>query len=221
MHRYPIKTAAHLAKASYKAETHPSVAPHLANTFRQGNDLQAHFLSNGVLLIPGTNSVRDWISVNLRIFNIGNTQYRLNDTTTAKGASGTLWHQGFLAHARAIWDWMQAHDQKPKYIIGHSLGAAAAQILTKSYGVYGIGFAAPRPRKHRGAIVNGDRCLCINRDDDTVCALPTSFHHLGKVHRCKAKGSNFGPDHHMKHYRKVVDEQIAAGLLPEKWPAQA
>ena len=113
---------------------------------------------------------------------------------------------------------MEKHEQRPDYIIGHSLGAAATQILSKSYHVPGIAFAAPRPRKHRGTLANTDLCLCINRSDDPVCALPGSFNHIGTVHLCKASSSVFGPDHKMKHYRKVIDEQHAAGLMPAKWP---
>ncbi len=219
MHQYPIKTAAQLAEASYSATQHPSVAPRVLRSL-DDNDVQAHFLDNGILLIPGSNSVWDYLKFNLRVLNIGGKQYRVSDGTSQNGASGTLWHQGFLAHAKAIWDWMQAHDQKPVFVIGHSLGAAATQILTKSFAVPGIGFAAPRPRKHRGAVARGDLCLCVNRDDDLVCTLPGRFNHLGRVHRCRAAQSSFGPDHSMKHYRKVIDEQRQAGLLPDLWPPQ-
>ena len=107
---------------------------------------------------------------------------------------------------------------RPKYIIGHSLGPAATQILVCTYGAPGIGFAAPRPRRSRGAIKNSDLCLCVNRDDDAVCDLPVSFHHMGHVHKARAKRSVFGPDHSMRHYRRVIDEQQVAGLLRKHWP---
>ena len=217
MHQYPIKTAGQLAEASYSAATHPSVAPRILRSLGH-NDVQAHFLDNKVLLIPGSNSVWDYLKFNLRVLNIGGKRYRVSDDTTEKGASGTLWHQGFLAHAKVIWDWMQHHDQRPVFIIGHSLGAAATQVLSKSFAVPGICFAAPRPRKHRGRVAHDELCLCINRDDDTVCALPGSFSHLGRVHRCRASQSRLGPDHNMKHYRSVVAEQQQAGKLPQNWP---
>ena len=78
--------------------------------------------------------------------------------------------------------------------------------------------AAPRPRRSRGAIKHSHLCLCVNRDDDAVCDLPGSFHHMGHVHRALARRSVFGPDHSMKHYRKVIDEQQVAGILGKKWP---
>lgn len=217
MHRYPLKTAAQLALASYSATTHGSVAPHIAHSLDR-NDVQAHLLDNGVLLIPGSNALMDYVRFNLRVLTFGGKRYTMSDTTTEKGASGTIWHQGFLRHAKEIYDWIEALERKPSYIIGHSLGAAATQILTKSWAIAGIGFAAPRPRKARGPVVNDGFCLCITRVDDPVCNLPGSFHHLGRVEKCRPRRSIFGPNHAMKHYRAAVDEYQAAGKLPQKWP---
>ncbi|QBF33700.1 hypothetical protein [Thalassococcus sp. S3] len=217
LHRYPLAAAAQLARASYSANRHPSVAPHIARSLDK-DDVQAYLLKNGVLLIPGSNSVMDYLKFNLRVLNIGGRQFRIDDGTTEKGHSGTLWHQGFLRHAKAIFDWIDEGGTRPIFIIGHSLGAAATQILSKSYAVPGIGFAAPRPRKHRGTVVDDDLCLCINRDDDIVCGLPGRFHHMGKVHKCKAAGSAHRAGHNMKHYQKVLAEQHQLGLLGIHWP---
>lgn len=216
-HRYEIKLAAQMAEASYKGRSNAS----LANAWRDGldeNDVQALFLKGDILLIPGSNSVMDYLKYNLRVLNIGGKRYRLADDDTEKGASGTVWHQGFLAHAKVIFDWLERKNHRPKYVIGHSLGAAATQILVRTYGVPGIAFAAPRPRRNRGAIKHSNLCLCINRDDDSVCDLPGSFHHMGRVHQARARRSVFGPDHSMKHYRKVIDEQQTAGRLGTHWP---
>lgn len=216
-HSYDIELAAKMAEASYAGKNHVS----LATAYRSGldeDDVQALFLKGDILLIPGSNSVRDYLKFNLRVLNIGGKKYRLNDPDTEAGASGTIWHQGFLRFTRVIYDWLERKKLRPKYIIGHSLGAAATQILVRSYGVPGIGFAAPRPRNSPGAIKHSKLCLCINRKDDMVCDLPSAFHHMGKVHRASAKGSNFGADHNMKHYRRVIDEQQRAGKLAERWP---
>ena len=218
MHSYDIETAAKLAEASYDALEHPNVAP-LIDISLDENDVQAHLLSNGVLLIPGSNSFMDYLRFNLRVLNIGGTRYRMSDEDTAKGASGTTWHQGFLAHAKAIYDWIEDSGKTPRFIIGHSLGAAATQILSKSWHVPGIAFAAPRPRRHKGRIKHDDLCLCINRNDDTVCDLPVSFHHMGTVVRCEPRSSVFGMDHAMKHYRSAVKERQADGKLAQNWPS--
>jgi len=217
MHRYPIATAAQLAEASYSAKSHPSVAP-LIQASLDEDDVQAYFLKNDILLIPGSNSVADYLKFNLRMIRLGQTRYRMSDDIYQRGHSGTIWHQGFLAHAKVIFDWLKKETLKPKIIIGHSLGAASTQILSKSYSTTGIGFAAPRPRKAKGDIQNDEFCLCINRDDDTVCDLPGTFNHMGKVLKCKARTSVFGPDHAMKHYRKVVKEQQEDGTLSSHWP---
>lgn len=217
MHRYPINTAALLAEASYSAKTHASVKNKIKDSLDE-DDVEAHLLDNGVLLIPGSNSLADYLKYNLRMIGLGKTRYRMSDDIYQEGASGTIWHQGFLAHAKVIYDWVERNNYNPTYVIGHSLGAASTQILSKSWGIAGIGFASPRTRKARGEIKNDSFCLSINRDDDMVCDLPGSFHHMGSVHRCKAKRSVFGPDHAMKHYVKVVQEQQDARLMTEKWP---
>lgn len=216
-HSYDIKLAAKMAEASYKGRRSTSLAPSIRHELNE-KDVEAYFLKGNILLIPGSNSVADYLKYNLRVLNIGGKRYRLSDNDTEEGASGTTWHQGFLAHAKVIFDWLKRENLKPDYIIGHSLGAAATQILVRSYGVPGIGFAAPRPRRSSGAIKHSALCLCINRDDDPVCDLPGAFHHMGKVHRAKAKSSSLGPDHKMKHYRRVIDEQQTAGTLGDRWP---
>ncbi|WP_299282623.1 hypothetical protein [uncultured Tateyamaria sp.] len=216
-HSYDIGLAAKMARASYDGRNHASIATALRKELDQ-DDVQALFLKGDILLIPGSNSVADYLKFNLRVLNIGGKKYRLNDEDTEQGASGTIWHQGFLRHAQVIFAWLERERLLPKYIIGHSLGAAATQILVRTYGVPGIGFAAPRPRRSQGPIKHSHLCLCINRDDDNVCNLPGSFHHMGKVHRARARTSVFGPDHSMPHYQRVIDEQQTGGHLGKRWP---
>ena len=216
MHRYNIKNAAQLARASYSATSHPSIKPLLRASLDK-RDVQAHLLKNGILLIPGSNSLMDYLRYNLRVLRIGAKKYRMsNDKTEA--LNGVRWHQGFLAHAKVIQDWVAENNFKVKYIIGHSLGAAAAQILSRSWRVPAIGFAAPRPCRKNAPRPLSPLCLCINRSDDGVCALPSSFHHSGQVKECKARGSVFSPDHSMRHYVKAVAETQAAGKLMKNWP---
>ncbi len=219
-HSYDIKLAAQMAEASYKGSRDASIKRAIVKKSHEldEDDVQAVFLKGDILLIPGSNSVADYLKFNLRVLNIGGKKYRLNDDDVEPGASGTIWHQGFLRHAQVIFAWLERERLRPKYIIGHSLGAAATQILVRTYGVPGIGFAAPRPRRSPGSIKHSELCLCINRDDDKVCDLPGSFHHMGKVQRAHAKRSTLGPDHKMKHYIRVIDEMQVAGDLGTRWP---
>ena len=218
LHSYDITLAAKMAQASYQGCNNRALQPSIRYALDE-DDVQAYFLKGNILLIPGSNALADYIKYNLRVLNIGGTTYKLDDQTIEKGHSGTAWHQGFLAHAKVIFVWLKREDVRPDYIIGHSLGAAATQILVRTYGVPGIGFAAPRPQRHKNKIKNAELCLCINRDDDMICDLPSTFHHMGKVHRARAKSSAFGPDHSMKHYKKVIEEQLADGRLAARWPS--
>jgi len=140
--RLRIEDAAALADASYAIHTlhAPRVdlsCPH--------EDVQAFVLSTGVLLLPGSNSLRDYLRYNLRPLRLGTRRLKMADGATEQGASGTFWHQGFLGYAKVVYDWLAGENIRPGAIIGHSLGAAAAQILGKTYAVPTIGFAAPRP----------------------------------------------------------------------------
>ena len=106
MHRYDIKTASLLAQASYTATTNSSIRRKLKDSLDE-DDVEAHLLTNGVLLIPGSNSVADYLKYNLRMIRLGKTRYRMSDDIYQEGASGTIWHQGFLAHAKVIYDWIE------------------------------------------------------------------------------------------------------------------
>lgn len=213
MTRIRIRDAAILAQHCYKAQSITS--PRIVDSLDKSG-VQAHLTENGILLLPGSNSVLDYLHFNLRVFNVGHKKYRLADTATERGASGTRWHQGFLVFSRIVFDWVG--DRRPRLIIGHSLGAAATQILSKSYNVHGIGFASPRPKKGGGRVQNDSKCLSICRVDDTVCALAPNFSHLGQAKFLEPPENNWGLDHSMKNYRKILDENKGPDRVPESWP---
>lgn len=215
MNTLKLGDAAALADASYTPQriTSPKI-----DFSSKHPDVQAHLLSNGVLLLPGSNSVRDYLRYNLRPLRLGNTRLKLDDGGKEKGASGTFWHQGFLAYAREVYDWLDTNNIKPTAIVGHSLGAAAAQILCRSYGVPAIGFDAPRPKFSRSNIKHDKLCLLINRFDDPVPRLPPRFHHMAKPRILKpTRGSLFG-SHKMRSYRPMLEGAVDAGAIPAQWP---
>lgn len=226
MQTHTIQEAARLAEASYKGN---ALRPRKARAHRRlKQDIKdscttkgadAHYMNNGVLLIPGSNSLMDYLRYNLRVLKIGGKRYKMSDTATGEDSNGNTWHQGFLAHAKIILDWVEEKHEVPKFIIGHSLGAAATQILCKNWNVPGIAFAAPRPRRHADNGAGKDLCLCINRHDDAVGSLPPSFHHMGKVVICTSRSSPFRSEHPMKHYRSAVAEHQARGKLAKSWPS--
>lgn len=217
MTQYAIEDAAKLAEASYHAAH--IIRPRIMHACPDA-DVQAYFLEDATLLLPGSNSVTDYMRFNLRPLRLGHKRITLNDDTTAKGTSGTTWHQGFLLYASVIADWLIKERVAPKYIIGHSLGAAAAQVLCKTYGIPGIAFAAPRPKHTPNTVNSGSKCLLINRQDDMVPKLPVTFFHLGQVKTLAPQTKRAFPAHKMNHYRDIVEKGLASGALPTHWSGE-
>lgn len=212
--RYRLTRAAELAEAAYAGKTHPVIAPQWKASLHEG-DVEAHLLTDNTLLIPGSNSIMDYIRFNLRIQRLGKRRLRMASST----GTPISWHQGFFAHTKVVQDWLMDNGFKPSFIIGHSLGAASAQILSAGWNVPAVVFAAPRPCRTASARTAARRCLCINRADDRVCNLPGGFHHLGDVRLCRPRAPSPGLDHSMAHYRQIVAEGLAARLLPAVWPS--
>ena len=210
---YRLVDAATLAKASYRADL--VVSPPVVMSLDH-QDVQAHLLQGDILLLPGSNSIRDYLRYNLRPLMLGGQQLTMQSDETERGASGTIWHQGFLNYSRIVFDWLKVAGVRPKFIVGHSLGAAATQILSKSYDTPAIGFAAPRPKKTRNRVQHDDKCLLINRTDDIVPKLPTTFNHMGKAKLLRASRRRFNA-HSMPFYQDIVGEAVQAQVLPETW----
>lgn len=214
MTTYKLKDAATLAEASYQSGR--IIRPKILKSFDH-DDVQAHLLTGNILLLPGSNSVRDYLKFNLRPIRFGGKQLTMSEDKTEKGASGTTWHQGFLWYSRAIFNWLEDEGVRPSYIIGHSLGAAAAQVLSKSYNAPAIAFAAPRPKKTKNRVVQDGRCLIVNRSDDIVPNLPGSFHHMGHAKLINSVSDRRFIAHAMPRYVSIVNEGIQSQKLPIKW----
>ncbi|THH37345.1 hypothetical protein E4Z66_10555 [Aliishimia ponticola] len=209
--RYSLTRAAELAEASYTGRRHAQIGYQFKAAFSK-NDVEAILLTDNTLLIPGSNTVMDYIRYNLRVQRLGKGRLRMTNV------DGVSWHQGFLAHAKVVQDWLLANRYSPSFIIGHSLGAASAQILSSGYNIPAVAFAAPRPSRTKSLRKAARRCLCVNRSDDRVCNLPGAFFHLGEVRLCRPKIENPGLDHSMLHYRTSVEEGLSARSLPRNWP---
>lgn len=210
-----LADAASLAEASYDIDRIKSPKRILSCPHP---DVQAYVMEGNILLLPGSNSVRDYLRYNLRPLRLGHKRLRLQDGGTDKGASGTTWHQGFLAYSKVIYDWLDDNNIKPQTIIGHSLGAAAAQILSKSYAAPAIGFAAPRPKFVKGPVKYDKLCLLINRFDDLVPKLPSGFHHMGTAKLLAPPAKHWFASHKMASYIETTAAGQKAGVLPTSWP---
>ena len=215
MPRFSLSDAAKLAEASYTPANITS--PRIIDRLQDGSDVDAMVLEGGTLLLPGSNSLNDYVKFNLRVFNVGNTRYRLDDPATERGASQTIWHQGFLSYAKHVFDWLG--PRKPTYIIGHSLGAAAAQILCRTYLVPTIGFAAPRPKRVNGPVKSDDLCLTVCRTDDLVVGLVPGFSRMGRECVVRPGHPSGVFPHAMRHYRTLLTEFAGNAAIPAQWPA--
>lgn len=210
--RYTLARAAELAEASYEGKSAEVIGWQWTDTLDQ-NDVMAHLLTDNTVLITGSNSLMDYIKFNARIQRIGAPRLRLSNISVP-----VTWHQGFLAYTKGVQDWLMEKDVKPSFIIGHSLGAAAAQILSAGWDVPAVAFAAPRTCRTANAKALAPKCLCVNRTDDLVCTLPGRFDHLGSVKAYKPSDKSPGMDHHMRHYRRAIEDGVPRNLIPTYWP---
>lgn len=213
--RYGLTNAADLAEASYDIRRQTRIQAHLVESIDE-EDVQAHLLDNGLLLIPGSNSLDDYVRYNFGLV-VGGKRYTVKESATGS-ALGGRWHQGFLAHAMVIHK--RLNQRRPKFIIGHSLGAAAAQFLSLLWRVPAIGFAAPRLHAG-GREVNNDRlCLCLWRKDDPVGSFPgDTFRHVGKSIRLDKNRSTGLLNHSLRHYKASMANTHNRAIVPKVWPA--
>jgi hypothetical protein len=169
---------------------------------------QAFYLNDGTLVIPGTNERSDWLDFNL-------------DFEAIQGDSGRFYHKGFLEHARLIY--MFAKAVKPKFIVGHSLGAASAQIVGRSLRVPTIAFASPKVLRGKTRVSGEGWVANYLRIDDTVCHMPPGlgkkkYRHIGSTYWMGPKGIDVGEDHRIKNYMQVLKEERFKLLIPKDWP---
>ena len=180
--------------------------------------VQAMYLKSGVLVIPGTNEVADWFDFNLNVHGMPTDGHGFE---VVPGDSGSMWHAGFLEHAQIVYTF--AKGLKPKFIVGHSLCAASAQIVGTSLRVPTIAFASPQTLRgqptnrlaHEGWVVN----FC--RVDDTVCHVPPQFlgfRTLGSRYWLNPTEVNVGGDRHIRHYREILKTPAVRDRGPMAWP---
>ncbi|MCT8161206.1 hypothetical protein [Pseudoruegeria sp. SHC-113] len=176
--------------------------------------VQVYFLKNGTLVIPGTNEFSDWFEFNFDVFGTEGHGFEV-----AHGDSGAVWHAGFLEHAQTVFSF--AKPLKPKFIIGHSLGAASAQIVGSSLRVPTVAFASPRTNRGEKRFSGAGWVLNICRVDDTVCHVPPpfmGFQHVGSVRWMMPDEANPGQDHRIHEYIDCMAMEQNAKRIESHWP---
>ena len=210
MRNMDLMDAANLVANSYKGRAH---LPPVRMEINEGH-VQAYLLSDNTLVIPGSNELIDYTDANLVT-----GRQKISWDKMGKAAGNAIWHKGFAQHAATIAN--KLGRAKPTFILGHSLGAAAAQILGCVYGAPAIGFASPMPRRGTTRLKNERYVLNVVRNDDTVCRMPPKrfgFRRVGNTEVMKPRGINFGEDHSMKQYIKLMERERRAGTIVKSWP---
>lgn len=172
--------------------------------------VQAFYLENGVLVIPGSNELSDYPEYNL-------------DARKAKGDSGRLYHRGFLKHSQLVYTFAKgaAAGGKPSFVVGHSLGAASAQIVGSSFGVPTICFASPKTISGSKRVRGEGWIANYLRMDDPVCHMPPgkrSFRHIGSKYWMAPEGIDIGINHKVSNYTKIMKEARYKTKIPQAWP---
>lgn len=202
--RFNVSKAGELIELSYSGGLGPRVKKSLD---RRG--VQAYFLFDGTLVIPGSNEISDYTDFNLRVRKTLHTD-------------GRKYHGGFLTHAKAVLKWVDSNGFKPQRITGHSLGAASAQIVGSALGKPTVAFASPKVL-HGNKRLRGEGWVAnFQRVDDPVCNLPLGdedFRHVGsKLWMASSKKEPPGLKHKVKFYLDLINDKKSNTKIPRVWP---
>lgn len=215
MHRKTVAEAAELIDLVYSGRLRFAAA-------NSEPGAQAYLTPERDLVIPGTNEQSDWSQYNLRVH--GKPGQRIPGLKLVPLSDIRAWHFGFLAHADSIYRF--AFHHRPRFIVGHSLGGAAAQIIGYRLQVPTITFGAPRVyrggrqrRRGEGWVLN----LC--RSDDPVVGVPpfTIFRHIGSTRRLNTGSPVSWRNHPIVEYARLLAEEAGEQFarIEKAWPRAA
>ena len=177
-------------------------------------------------LIRGTDRRSDWLRYNFRFLAGRHIPTVRSPPKVRRGESRRWWHAGFLKHAEVAYGFFK--DKGVRQVVGHSLGAAAAQIVGISLEVPTIALAAPKVLYEKEQPAEWARLVtCYNRIDDRICHQPREWtrvfthgrvaHHVGRVvwlDLPKHKGSDHGVavsyEPHLPEIYEVLDEAASS-----------
>ncbi|MEO0485760.1 MAG: hypothetical protein AAF092_07600 [Pseudomonadota bacterium] len=103
-------------------------------------EAQAGYTEDNVLIITGSSSFFDYAHYNLRPNRFVPHSEGYRRITSQFGYAP--FHKGFLLHASEVMAFVG--DDLPDFIVGHSLGAASAQIVGMTLNIPTITFASPQ-----------------------------------------------------------------------------
>lgn len=180
-----------------------------------------------ILVITGSDSWQDYMFYNLRPWRPLPRMPEI-DQLTSSDLPKRAFHKGFLLLAARVKHFLG--DHKPDYIVGHSLGAAAAQILGTGLGVPTVCLASPQVVKRKFLKPSALRSpghaqwnvfnLAWDKDFVTRGYRLTGLRCLGHRVVVGTDDPNPGIDHFVQDYKHLIIEAEAyqTAKLPSAWP---
>ena len=214
MHRKSTLDAAALVSAAYSATLRFAAANGEAG-------VQAYVTHDGDLVIPGTNECEDWRRFNLQVH--AQRSARIPGLKIVPQSDLGSWHIGFLRHADSVFRFALPH--RPRFVVGHSLGGAAAQIIGWRLRIPTVTFGAPRVYKGGARRRPGEGwVLNICRSDDPATGVPllSGFRHLGSTRNLRTGRPVSTVNHPVAEYARLLeahDDRFAR--LEREWPRVA
>lgn len=213
MHRKSTTEAADLVAAAYSGRLRYSAA-------NSEPGAQAYITPAHDLVIPGTNECEDWRMFNLQVHAQANA--RIPGLLLVPQADVASWHFGFLRHADSVFRFARHH--RPRFIVGHSLGGAAAQIIGHRMRLPTVTFGAPRVYKGRLPRLAGEGwILNLCRSDDPVTGVPalSGFRHLGTARRLGTGQPVSSRNHPVAEYQRLLGSEDRFARIEREWPRVA
>lgn len=213
MHRKSTTDAADLIAAAYSGRLRFAAA-------NSEPGAQAFITHDRDLVIPGTNECDDWRRFNLQVHAPANAW--IPGLQLVPQADVGSWHFGFLRHADSVYRFARIHQ--PRFVVGHSLGGAAAQLIGHRMRLPTITFGSPRVYKGRLSQIGGEGwVLNLCRSDDPVTGVPTlsGFRHLGTTRRFNTGRPVSSRNHPIAKYLGLIGTTVALARIEREWPRVA
>ncbi|MEL6914086.1 MAG: hypothetical protein AAFP13_06260 [Pseudomonadota bacterium] len=199
----------------------------LADVTPAGANAAAGLTRDNILVITGSRGGTDYAFYNLRPLRPLPAMPEIEEIATAD-LPKKAYHQGFLLHAARVKRFLAG--RRPDIIVGHSLGAASAQILGAHFEVPTIGLASPQVVKRRylapAALRAGSHRqwnvfnMAWRKDFVTRGYRELGLRCLGHRVVVDTNAPNFGIDHFVSQYEDLIvtalDQQLVG--LPRAWP---
>lgn len=199
----------------------------LSDVTAKGAQVAAGITTDNILVITGSRGVKDYSFYNLRPMRPLPNMREITEIVTPE-LPKAAYHKGFLLHAARVKRFLG--NRTPAIIVGHSLGAASAQILGTHFKVPTIGLASPQVVKRRflqpDALRSGAHAqwhvfnMAWKEDLVSRGYRATGLRCLG--HRVVVASSkpNFGIDHFVSDYERLIVSAIDQDVvgLPRNWP---